>query len=687
MRKFVYKIFTVLLLVLMLSPLAAFNTKGDVAGENGGKLKCETNWQVIPQSGSTGGGNIHWRIEGDAASEFRTALLNSVGNDTFYPHTADGDDTLDKEEIGVYLRSANMLESYVQRGGELESFRDNAVFFGFSPRRDISSESYEYYGVRVTRSSLNTDSVTDDTSGLVGSTADDTSPVHIHFKMSFHTGPGSKDYTLDMADPTIMEAVWKSLMIPVHKNITIDTHNNHKTTYQLDHTDLLSDDNGSHGIVLRNGKPMEEQNYSFDPGSQELNIRDYSTRVGDNITVVYAYTYDWQGNSQLTHWSYVVGTNSYHQPDLGDGTLHLVRTPAGEVLYYDIQTGSGEMSENQIKWEEFKPLENPQVLFVIVMIFAYLAAYFPKKYYKDYLNTYPLKYQGRAEKSKFIHLMCKILILLLFIIYLFPALGPIFFRGIYVIGASVGVTVVMAVLSKASYAAKKNSIPEEILHPPEPSRKKKVKKKKKSKKESKGRKLRCDHCGEVFTVHKDRSLLTIKCPGCGARQRMLKEGYNYLLLDEKALRSFSLFSDFLSENVSGLILTTKLPSKVVEKHGIVNSELKWISDTTSEDHDTVDPKRLDFGLTQAISHFCEETERGVILLDGIEYLVVENSFEEVSKFIKKATDITSMNAITFLVHVNPTSLNESQLSILEKEFDHIEDLTRTEKGNDTVETY
>ncbi|MCK4717748.1 MAG: DUF835 domain-containing protein, partial [Thermoplasmata archaeon] len=68
-------------------------------------------------------------------------------------------------------------------------------------------------------------------------------------------------------------------------------------------------------------------------------------------------------------------------------------------------------------------------------------------------------------------------------------------------------------------------------------------------------------------------------------------------------------------------------------------------------------------------------EEGVILLDGLEYLIVENGFDTVLKFIKKITDIASMDEATFLVMVDPSSISEDELSVLRKEFDFVEDFS------------
>lgn len=706
MRKIVMRIFSVVFIIMLFSPLITVFSRADTAGSQGGVLKCSTNHQLIPQSGDVGGGNIHWRLKGEAARQFREALIESVGNDTLYPSIANGDDTLDVEELGLYVRAANILESYLQRGGELNNFRtgkSSYTYLNFTPKRDIeSTESIRYYGVRVTRSSLNTDSISDDTSGLIGTTSQDTSSIHIHYKISFHSGPGSVEYDIELADERVMTALWHSLIMPVKRRLTthassadIDRLND---GIQLRHQDILVRDGEAQGIVLKNGVPMQEDHYSYDQSNNRVRVTE-NISTGDNVTALYAYGYRWEGSSELSHWSYVVGTNSFYQPDYDDGSLYIIRTPAGEALYYDVQFQGENSPETNIKWNDFKILENPQLLFVLIIVFAYLISKFPKIYFKDYRDTYPVAYQTRAEKSRGVHLLSTVGIILMFLFYFLPTIGPLFIRGIYLIVLGAGLSVISAVLAKTVYTRKKDQIPDSILEADTQTREKttnqrsptsrtrtvkrtvkKPKKKKKKGKKKNTKRIYCDWCGEFFSIHKDRNLLSVKCPECDERQKMLREGYNYLIFDEEGgKQAYSLMKEFLKEGQSGLIITSKFPSKVREKHRVRNADIKWLSDHSSDKYDVLDPKRIDFDVTRGITKYSNENERAVIFLDGLEYLIVENSFENVSKFIKKTTDTCSLNATTYLVYVNPESLSKAELSILKNEFDHTEDLRKPSK--------
>ncbi|MCK5038370.1 MAG: DUF835 domain-containing protein, partial [Thermoplasmata archaeon] len=68
----------------------------------------------------------------------------------------------------------------------------------------------------------------------------------------------------------------------------------------------------------------------------------------------------------------------------------------------------------------------------------------------------------------------------------------------------------------------------------------------------------------------------------------------------------------------------------------------------------------------------------VVLLDGFEYMVVENGFEKVFKFIKKLNDLSSVNSGTLFIPIGTTSLETDQLGVLKKEFDKVIEIDSAE---------
>ncbi len=676
MSRKIIKVIAILFAIALLSPMLSMIGSTETAGTDGGTLKVNTNLQLIPQAGEVGGGNVRWHLTGEAARDLRRALIMSVG---------DGEGQLTEQHLNQYLQTSQMLESYLQRGTTLDSYRANNAYtrYGFTPQRDIDPNDHiDYHGVKITRSSLASNNIHDDTVGLIGSTADDTSSIEIKFTISFHETPGTQEHNLNIADHRVLTALFDAIIIPreeilISANETLTSHE-----FQLEHDGLLVKDGDPQARLIRFGpgvndtvlSPPEEYNYVIsEDGGVEL-LEGFEFNDGDELRAFYGTGVEWRGDSQLSHWTYVVGTHSYYNPNYEDGTLYIIRTPAGQLLRYSVEYDGSDEPTAQIRWKQLNIIENPQLLFVIAAVAAYLTVKFPKSQFKKHREVYHSSRRSKAEKDTFTHISTRIMSIVVLILYFFPSIGPLYIGGLYLIVIAGAFVASSLILSKVVYEKRSRDIPEEDIKPPRKKKMKTAPVKKTVKKPISGKKHKCNVCDEIFTIPKDKNLLTVKCPVCNGRQRKLREGYNYLFLEDHGTETFSIYSDFLKEGVPGLVITTKIPSKIREKYSLPKVDIMWLTDHDSSEHEILDPTRLEFEIVRAISNFSKENGRGVILLDGLEYLIVENGFERVSKFLKKTTDTCSLNGTTYMAHLNPSSMAESEISITKKEFDHVEDL-------------
>ena len=89
----------------------------------------------------------------------------------------------------------------------------------------------------------------------------------------------------------------------------------------------------------------------------------------------------------------------------------------------------------------------------------------------------------------------------------------------------------------------------------------------------------------------------------------------------------------------------------------------WLSKVEGEN--AIDPLRLPAILHNLVSKADENT---VVIIDGLEYLILENGFNSVLKFLTTLKDHLLMRGTTLVIFVNPDTLESSQLSLLKREF-------------------
>jgi archaellum biogenesis ATPase FlaH len=69
--------------------------------------------------------------------------------------------------------------------------------------------------------------------------------------------------------------------------------------------------------------------------------------------------------------------------------------------------------------------------------------------------------------------------------------------------------------------------------------------------------------------------------------------------------------------------------------------------------------------------FIDKNNKAVILLDGIEYLISNNGFNPVLRFIRRLIDKISETSSILLIGVGSKAMNEQELNLLERELNPV----------------
>ena len=185
----------------------------------------------------------------------------------------------------------------------------------------------------------------------------------------------------------------------------------------------------------------------------------------------------------------------------------------------------------------------------------------------------------------------------------------------------------------------------------------------------------CPTCGEVNRIFPDANLYSTKCKACGVILKDIEPGYNYLLIDNQPANAIELFFSLIKKGNPGLCISTTFPDVLKKKHSLANADVLWLTDISASDYKILNPCRLEFEIIRVYASFVKNNKDAVIVLDGFEYMVVENGFEKVFKFLKKINDLASVNSATLFIPIAPSSIKENQLIKLKREFDKIIDFT------------
>ena len=147
----------------------------------------------------------------------------------------------------------------------------------------------------------------------------------------------------------------------------------------------------------------------------------------------------------------------------------------------------------------------------------------------------------------------------------------------------------------------------------------------------------------------------------------MKTGLNYLLYEERPHESFQLLEKLIKEHPV-LCITTIYPEKLRKMYDLDEAAIVWLTDSEGEDN-TVRPERLDFELSKGVMNFISENSGCIVLIEGCEYLMLENDFKNVKKFFKRINDLASVNNSTVIVSVSPAAFDKETVAAFSKDFD------------------
>src|SRR5437660_508483 len=144
----------------------------------------------------------------------------------------------------------------------------------------------------------------------------------------------------------------------------------------------------------------------------------------------------------------------------------------------------------------------------------------------------------------------------------------------------------------------------------------------------------------------------------------LEKGVCYLVKEKKPELSYRLFETLVAQKIPGLCITRQYPERVRRERGLTEVRLIWLSHTPGEDFHN--PTAIGT-LAKVIQKFIEDSNgEGVVLLDGLEYLIINNGFLQTLMFVEHVNEFVMQRRAIILLPVSPDTLEEKELALLER---------------------
>ena len=426
---------------------------------------------------------------------------------------------------------------------------------------------------------------------------------------------------------------------------------------------------------------------------------------------------------------YLIGLLSFSAPSAVAGGLQVIRTPGGELLTYGATWDSSRVPRDTIVFRTFDLVENPQILFIVMIAATYAISRLQQGAYERFRASHPAEYRPAALRAKWVHRAGKGGIAILILFYFVPT--ALLFVGVRAVVSglafwflAVALAVGFGYGTRASYdrrlrralapiGGEEVTVVQKIIVPaPTESSAPVVGECLQCRRpihqddrtyrctcgalyhiacasglvrcancqqpiaavvaqERKPVSLRCESCGELQTVLEGTDPRATTCANCGGRLRHLETGKRYLLVARNPALAITWMRDLVKGGKSGLIMTPASPERLRLEFGIKKAPIVQISSRVAG---AVHPKDLDPAL-RAILPMAREGKGGVILYDGLDEVIAEASLADVIRFLRKANDMAFVHGVTVLGRVGPGRLSDLDLKRLNAEFDEFLDVT------------
>ncbi|HWM53631.1 MAG TPA: DUF835 domain-containing protein [Thermoplasmata archaeon] len=153
-----------------------------------------------------------------------------------------------------------------------------------------------------------------------------------------------------------------------------------------------------------------------------------------------------------------------------------------------------------------------------------------------------------------------------------------------------------------------------------------------------------------------------------ARKDLRRRGA-YLVREPKAERVFELFGDLLRGEARGLCITRIHPDDARTRYGLETAGFIWLSKSPGQkgkDMAIAEPTAL-VDIASAISEFASDGGNAAVLLEGLEYLISQNGFPSVMRFLQNVNEKIVINDSYLLISANPAAMKEQEYTVLAKE--------------------
>jgi hypothetical protein len=160
----------------------------------------------------------------------------------------------------------------------------------------------------------------------------------------------------------------------------------------------------------------------------------------------------------------------------------------------------------------------------------------------------------------------------------------------------------------------------------------------------------------------------------------VEKGFIYLVKEKRPNISFAMFKEATAHGAKGMLVAREHPNRLKQMHEFEAAKILWLTRRVGVDH--IDPTELSL-LNLEITKFVQGTPKSVVLLEGLEYIITQNDFETVLRFVNHLHDFVLAHDCAVIIIIDPRVLSTRELALLERSARIVEPMPEKVEGKET----
>lgn len=156
----------------------------------------------------------------------------------------------------------------------------------------------------------------------------------------------------------------------------------------------------------------------------------------------------------------------------------------------------------------------------------------------------------------------------------------------------------------------------------------------------------------------------------------IEKGFIYLVKEKRPSIAFAMFNEATGKGAKGMLVAREHPNRLKQMHEFDAAKILWLTRRAGVNH--IDPTELSL-LSLEITKFVEGVPKSVVLLEGLEYVITQNDFESVLRFVNHLHDFVLAHDCAVIVVIDPRVLSTRELALLERSARIVEPAERAEE--------